>query len=189
MPDLQEIEQVLAESDCIFTQAEVTTAFDRMAVEITERLSRANPIVLCVMHGGLIPTGRLLPILSFPLEAGYLHATRYGHAFRGCHLDWRVRPTEDLRGRTVLLVDDIIDEGATLAAIIDYCHAEGAREVLSAILVSKVHDRRVRPDLTGDFVGLYAPDRFLFGCGMDYKGYWRNLPAIHAVKGHNQPSS
>jgi hypoxanthine phosphoribosyltransferase len=182
-PEMHEIERVFAEADCLFTAEEVAAALDRMASAITARLSAANPVVLCVMHGGLIVTGRLLPRLLFPLETGYLHASRYGHEFCGSHLDWRVRPTEDLRGRTVLLVDDILDEGATLAAIIDYCHAEGATEVLTAVLVDKGHDRKARPGLTGDFVGLVSPDRFLFGCGMDYKGYWRNAPGIYAVKG------
>jgi hypoxanthine phosphoribosyltransferase len=182
-PEMSEITQVFAEADCLFTAAEVEEALDRMAVVITERLAAANPVVLCVMHGGLIVTGRLLPKLLFPLESGYLHATRYGHEFCGSHLDWRVRPTEDLRDRTVLLVDDILDEGTTLAAIIDYCRAEGAREVLTAVLINKGHDRKAHPELTGDFVGLVSPDRFLFGCGMDYKGYWRNAPGIYAVKG------
>jgi len=182
MDQLTEIETALAEAECLFNETEVTAALDRMAAAITARMAGANPVVLCVMHGGLIVSGRLLPMLRFPLESGYLHATRYGHELCGSHLDWRVRPTEDLRGRTVLLVDDVLDEGVTLAAIIDYCQAEGAREVLTAVLVDKDHPRKARPDLTGDFVGLVAPDRFLFGCGMDYKGYWRNLPAIYAMK-------
>ena len=182
-PEMHEIERVYAEADCLFTAEEVAVALDRMASAITARLAAANPIVLCVMHGGLIVTGRLLPRLLFPLETGYLHASRYGHEFCGSHLDWRVRPTEDLRGRTVLLIDDILDEGATLAAIIDYCRAEGAAQVLTAVLVDKDHDRKTRPGMTGDFVGLVSPDRFLFGCGMDYKGYWRNAPGIYAVKG------
>ena len=182
-PEMREIERVYAEADCLFTPEEVAAALDRLASAITARLAAANPVVLCVMHGGLIVTGQLLPKLLFPLETGYLHASRYGHEFCGSHLDWRVRPTEDLRGRTVLLMDDILDEGATLAAIIDYCRAEGATEVLTAELVEKEHDRKALPGLTGDFVGLVSPDRFLFGCGMDYKGYWRNAPGICAVKG------
>ncbi len=181
--DLEEIRTTFAEAECLFTPADVEAALDRMAAAITARLAGSDPVVLCVMHGGLIVTGRLLPKLCFPLESGYLHATRYGHEFCGSHLDWRVRPTEDLRGRTVLLVDDILDEGTTLAAVTDYCREEGALEVLTAVLIDKEHDRKARPGLTADFVGLVSPDRFLFGCGMDHKGYWRNAPGIYAVKG------
>ena len=180
--DLNEIQRVLAEAECLFSPSEVTDAIDRMATAITDRLTEADPVVLCVMQGGIIFSGRLLTRLAFPLVTGYLHVTRYGHELCGSHLDWRVRPTEDLRGRTVLLLDDILDEGATLGGIIDYCRAEGARDVLVAVLVEKRHDRKIRPDVRADFVGVTAPDRFLFGSGMDYKGYWRNLPGIYALK-------
>ncbi len=173
----------MAEADLLFTPDEVTEALERMGAAITARLATATPLVLCVMHGGLITAGRLLPLLPFPLESGYLHATRYGHETCGGHLDWKVRPTEKLAGRTVLLVDDILDEGRTLAAIIDYCNGEGAKEVLTAVLVDKRHERKAHPGMEADFVGLVSPDRFLFGCGMDYKGYWRNTAGIYAVKG------
>jgi hypoxanthine phosphoribosyltransferase len=96
----------------------------------------------------------------------------------------RVRPTVDLRGRTVLVVDDILDEWATLDAITEWCRQEGAKEVLTAVLVDKEHDRKARPGLKADFTGLVSPDRFLFGYGMDFKGYWRNAPGIYAVKGY-----
>ncbi len=182
--DMEEIRRAYAEADCLCTAAEVEAALDRMAAAITERLAGANPLVLCVMHGGLIVTGALATRLNFPLELEYLHATRYGHELFGSLLDWRVRPTGDLRGRTVLIVDDILDEGATLAAIIDYCREEGADELLTAVLVNKRHDRKARPGLCCDFVGLELEDRFLFGYGMDYKGYWRNAPGIFALKGY-----
>ena len=154
-----------------------------MAAEITARLADANPLVYAVMNGGLILAGRILPRLPFPLEVAYLHATRYGHAIQGTLLDWRVRPTQDLRGRTVLVLDDILDEGHTLEAIIAHLKEEGAAEVLSAVLVHKLHERKAKPGMRADFTGLDIPDRFLFGCGMDYKGYWRNAPGIYAVKG------
>jgi len=163
--------------------ATVEAALDRMAAEITARLADANPLVYAVMNGGLILAGRILPRLPFPLELAYLHASRYGHAIQGTLLDWRVRPTQDLRGRTVLVLDDILDEGHTLEAIIAHLKEEGAAEVLSAVLVHKLHERKAKPGMRADFTGLDIPDRFLFGCGMDYKGYWRNAPGIYAVKG------
>jgi len=181
--DLDEIERARAEADCLATEAEVDAALDRLAAAINRRLSGTNPIIYTVMNGGLILAGRILPRLPFSLEVGYLHATRYGHALKGAVLDWHVRPTQDLRGRTVLVVDDILDEGHTLAAIVDYLRAEGAAEVLSAVLVHKAHERKAYPGMRADFTGLEIADRFLFGCGMDYKGYWRNAPGIYAVKG------
>ena len=128
-PDLEEIKSALAEADCLATPVEVSAALDRMAAAITERLAQTNPICYCVMNGGLIIAGRLLSRLGFPLEIAYLHASRYGHALNGNLLDWRVRPTQNLNDRTVLVIDDILDEGHTLEAIVAHCRAEGAREV------------------------------------------------------------
>ena len=117
------------------------------------------------------------------VQAEYLHATRYRQETTGGILEWKLQPEADMKGRTVLIVDDILDEGTTLCAIADYCLAHGASEVLTAVLVDKEHDRKARPGLKADFTGLYVEDRFLFGYGMDYKGYWRNAPGIYAVKG------
>ena len=181
--NLEEIKRARDEADCLADETTVEAALDRMAAKITARLADANPLVYAVMNGGLIFAGRILPRLPFPLEVAYLHATRYGHAIQGTLLDWRVRPTQDLRGRTVLVLDDILDEGHTLKAIIEHLKEEGAAEVLSAVLVHKLHDRKAYPGMRADFSGLDIADRFLFGCGMDYKGYWRNAPGIYAVKG------
>ena len=162
---------------------QVYQAIDTMAAQITAALKDSNPLLFCVMNGGLILTGQLLPRLKFPVQAEYLHATRYRQETTGGMLEWKLRPDADMNGRTVLVVDDILDEGTTLDAIADYCRAQGASRVLTAVLVDKQHDRKARPDLKADFTGLEVEDRFLFGFGMDYKGYWRNAPGIYAVKG------
>ncbi len=181
--DMEEIIRAREEADCLADAAQVEAALDRMAGEITAALRDTNPLVYVVMNGGLILAGQILPRLPFPLELAYLHATRYGNALQGTLLDWRVRPTQDLRGRTVLVLDDILDEGHTLAAVMDYLRGEGAVRVHSAVLTHKLHDRKAYPGMRADFTGLEVADRFLFGCGMDYKGYWRNAPGIYAVKG------
>ncbi len=181
---LEEVRRIQAEADCIASPADVDAAFGRMTQAITARLKNANPLIYTVMNGGLIVAGRLIAQLDFPLELTYLHATRYGHALNGTFLDWRVRPTQALTGRTVLIIDDVLDEGHTLDAICQSVREAGAAEVLTAVLVHKVHERKAIPGMRADFTGLDAPDRFLFGCGMDYKGYWRNTAGIYAVKGH-----
>jgi hypoxanthine phosphoribosyltransferase len=179
----EEIVKVMQEADCLHDDAEVSAALDKMADQITTRLSELNPIVYVVLNGGIIAAGQLLPRLRFPLEVSYLHATRYGDKTQGGQLHWKVKPTEDMHDRTVLIVDDILDEGNTLAAVIEYCKAQGASEVLTAVVVNKKHDRKAYPGMSGDFVGIEVEDRFLFGCGMDYKGFWRNTLGIYAVRG------
>ncbi|MBC8018512.1 MAG: hypoxanthine-guanine phosphoribosyltransferase [Verrucomicrobia bacterium] len=180
---LLDANKVMLEADLLVSESEVVSAIKRLANEITEELNGSNPLVLCVMNGGLIFGGQLLTQLSFPLELEYIHATRYGHATNGATLNWIVRPKAELCGRTVLLLDDILDEGITLAAIADYCRQQGAAVVLMAALIEKLHLRKVTPGMRADFSGIEVGDRFLFGYGLDYKGYWRNAAGIYAVKG------
>lgn len=179
----EKAKKILAEADLLVTNSAVEAAITRMAEEITGQLQDSDPILLCVMNGGLIFTGQLLTRLVFPLEVDYVHATRYGHETNGANLHWTVRPQLDMKGRTVLLLDDILDEGVTLAAIAAYCRQQGASEILMAVLVEKLHLRKVTPGMRADFTGIEVGDRFLFGYGLDYKGYWRNAPGIYAVKG------
>ncbi len=177
----EQIQQVYARSTCLYTTNEVAAALDRMAINIHEKLSDQNPVILCVMIGGLVPMGNLLLRLDFPLEVDYVHATRYRGGIRGGELEWLVRPSVELKGRNVLVVDDILDGGVTLAAILNEVKAMGANEVYSAVLVDK-HHKRVPDGLQkADFVGLEVDDHYIFGYGMDYNEYLRNAPGIYVV--------
>jgi len=181
--NIKEANTVLSEADLLVPEADVEAAIRRMAQEITVQLKESAPILLCVMNGGLIFSGQLLTRLAFPLEVDYVHATRYGHETNGGGLNWHIKPQLELKGRTVLLLDDILDEGITLTAIADHCKQQGAAMVLMAVLVEKLHLRKVTPGMRADFTGIEVGDRFLFGYGLDYKGFWRNAPGIYAVKG------
>ncbi|MCK0746502.1 hypoxanthine-guanine phosphoribosyltransferase [Chromohalobacter nigrandesensis] len=180
---LATMRDVMAHADCLISQQEVERALDRMAEEITQDLGDKLPVFYCVMNGGLITTGHLLTRLGFPLEVDYLHATRYRGGVRGGELFWRVSPEIPMADRHVVIVDDILDEGTTLAAILDYCRRAGAASIATAVLVDKRHDRKAVPDLQADYCSLEVVDRYVFGFGMDYKGYWRNAPGIFAPRG------
>lgn len=178
----EQARQIQAEADCLYTREQVEEAITRMAGEISHQLHDKNPLVLTVMSGGLIPAGILLPQLNFPLHIDYIHASRYRGDISGGELHWRVPPRFDVAGRTVLIVDDILDEGLTLQGVIAWCHEQGTEAVFSAVLVKKCHDRNV--GVEADFVGIEIPDRYVFGYGMDYKECLRNAPGIFAVKGY-----
>ena len=169
---------VLRQADCLYPAAVVETALDGMAAQITGVLHATNPLVVCVMTGGVVPFGKILPRLQFPFQIDYVHATRYGKRLAGGQLQWLAGPREDPKDRAVLLIDDILDEGATLAGIEARYRAEGARAVYKAVLVVKKRPRT--HDVKIDFAGLEVPDRYVFGYGMDYKGYLRNAPGIYA---------
>lgn len=180
-PDLEEIKRVYIEADLLFGQAEVERAIDKMAAQISEDLADKNPVLFSIMNGGLVIGGQLLTRLNFPLEAGYLHATRYRNTTSGHELEWKVPPMIEFAGRTVLIIDDILDEGHTLVEVMKYCEQQGAGSVEAAVLIDKTHDRKAVKGLSARYTGLHIPDRFIFGFGLDYKGYWRNAPGIFAV--------
>ncbi|HZR35737.1 MAG TPA: hypoxanthine-guanine phosphoribosyltransferase [Nevskia sp.] len=173
---------VMREADCVADAAAVAAAYDRLAAAITAEYAGRNPLVLVVMIGGLVPAAEILKRVSFPFETDYLHATRYRGATTGGGLLWKRQPDAALEGRHVLVIDDILDEGHTLVAVRKALQEFAPASLKVAVLADKKHDR-LAPGAHAEFVGLSLPDRYVFGCGMDYKEYWRQLPAIYAVKG------
>jgi hypoxanthine phosphoribosyltransferase len=180
MNDLRsEAAAVMRRADCLYDREAVEAAFDRIAAAINRDLAGGDVVVLCIMNGGLVAAGVLLPRLDFQLRMDYMHASRYRERTAGDELHWKVEPSQSLAGKDVLIVDDILDEGYTLEAIIRFCRQQSPASVRAAVLVEKAHRRGVRPPV--DYIGLRVPDRYVFGYGMDYKGYWRNAPGIYAV--------
>lgn len=177
---VQRARDILQQAELICSAEQVQSALHRVAQEINGALADKFPLVLSVMGGAVVFSGQLLPLLNFPLDFDYVHVSRYGDARRGGAVQWKVAPRENVRGRAVLLLDDILDEGHTLAALRQRVMDLGAISFHSAVLADKHHGRD-KP-IHADFVGLELPDRFVFGYGMDIEGVWRNLPAIYAVK-------
>ena len=176
----QEAQQIFDEADLLVSAEESALAVRRVAGQISARLAAANPLVLAVMGGAVVFTGQLLPQLCFPLDFDYLHVTRYGDVTQGGQLQWIVEPRVPVTGRVVLVLDDILDEGVTLAAISQRLREQGASQVLCAVFADKTLGRS-KP-ITADFIGVQLPNRYVFGYGMDVKGAWRNLPAVYAMK-------
>lgn len=174
---------MLETADLLCSAAAVSAAVSRIAREITAALAGSFPLVLCVMRGAVVFAGHLLPQLRFPLEFDYLDLRRYGDSIRGGEIEWRAMPGTAVAGRTVLVLDDILDQGRTLAAVREKLLAAGANRVYYAVLTEK-DTGRAKP-VRADFVGLRVPDRYVFGCGMDVGGAWRNLPEIYALKEEN----
>jgi hypoxanthine phosphoribosyltransferase len=175
------IRSVLENAECLYSFTELNEALDRMASEITHKLENKNPIILCVMTGALVPTGHILTRLHFPVELDYIHVTRYRGTNRGGDLHWLVEPRKSLESRTVLIIDDIMDGGLTLAAIIDYCQQAKCKDVYTGVMVSKKRVREPGVNFEPDFVGIETEDKYLFGFGLDYEEYLRNVPGIYAV--------
>lgn len=170
----------LDHSDVLFSAEQVSAALDQMSMQINQRLAGQPCILMCVMRGGVYLAGQLMSRIKTPVLLDYVQASRYDNRTSGGDIVWSKRPTLDLNDQTVLLIDDILDEGVTLAEVRKACLELGAATVLTAVLTDKANGL-IKP-LAADFVGLMVPDRFVFGCGMDIHGWWRNLPEIRALK-------
>lgn len=185
MPESQnktpaELRAIIDQADCLASESQVSDALDRMAGQIARDYADRIPVLVGVMVGGVMPLAWLVQRLDIPLQVDYLHATRYRGGIRGGELDWIAHPRENLAGRDVIIVDDILDEGITLAAVKQALLKEGANSIRVAVLVRKSHDRNLS-GLEADYEGIVVPDRYVFGCGMDYQEYFRQYPAIYAL--------
>jgi len=170
----------------VYSNTEICTALDDLAARLNQQLKGENLVALCVMQGGLIFSGHLIPRLECMLEIDYIHATRYDNKTTGGSLAWKSYPVTPLKDRTVLIMDDILDEGNTLKSIIQYCESQGAARVVSAVLLKKKHNRclehhSIENSLT-DNIALTVEDEYVFGFGMDYNGQYRQLHSIYAVE-------
>ena len=171
--------QYLQQAEVIHTELAVSQAISTIATKLNADYATKQPIVIAVMNGALFFAGQLLPQLLFPLELNYVHASRYHGEIKGNKIKWIVKPSSAVNNRDVLLLDDILDEGLTLKAIVDECYLLGAKDVKVAVLAEKMIDKS-KPILA-DYVELTLPNRYVFGCGMDVHNWWRNLPAIYAL--------
>jgi len=182
MSRIAEAETLLREADCLFDAAAVQQAYDDIAARLNADYAGTLPLILCVMNGGLYATAEITRRLRFAFELDYLHATRYRGATQGGGLIWKRQPDSVLEGRDVIVIDDILDEGHTLVAIRKALEEFRPKSLKVAVLAEKLHDRRA-PEAHAEYIGLALPDRYVFGCGMDVRELWRQLPGIYAVKG------
>lgn len=171
--------QYLKEAECLFSEQEVAVAIETLVSSLNADYKDDCPLLLSVMTGAVFVTGQLMPHLTFPLDLDYIHASRYQKGVVGKDVEWIVKPRVEMRNRSVLVLDDILDEGVTLKAIVEACYSLGAKQVKTAVLVDKELEKS-KP-IKADYIGLTVPDRYVFGCGMDVYGWWRNLPAIYAL--------
>lgn len=172
--------QYLKDADLLFSKHEVSQAIANIATLINADFDSECPVVLSVMTGATVFAGQLVQLLTFPLELDYVHATRYQDGTEGHNVSWIVKPKANIKDKHVLILDDILDQGLTLKSIVDACDSLGAKSIKIAVMVEKEINKP--KSIEADYVGLMVPDRYVFGCGMDVHGWWRNLPAIYALK-------
>ncbi len=178
---LQDVLHVREQAELLITENEIHEAINHVASQIKNEIGDTVPLFLCVMKGGLMFTSELAKKINSAIELDYVHVDRYRDKTHGGSIHWHKKPDTNLKGRVVILVDDIFDEGYTMQELIAYCKNKGACKILSAVLLKKeLKDKHT--SYQPDFVGMNVEDRFVIGWGMDYKGFWRNLTDIYAIK-------
>lgn len=167
-------------SSLLYSSQQVAVATQQLADQLNRDFAESFPLVLSVMGGAVVFTGHLLPLLRFVLDFDYVHVSRYGDELIGGVIQWRREPLLDVAGRLVLIVDDILDRGYTIAAIRERLAMKFARDVKVVTLCNKKLECRKKV-AHADYTGLEVPDCFVYGYGMDVVGFWRNLPEIRAL--------
>ena len=179
----QSTHALLDSAELLFNEAECRAALQKVADAISHDLSDKYPLLLPVMGGAVVFTGQLLPLLRFPLDFDYVHVSRYGDKLQGGNFNWLRMPNpEQIAGRHVVILDDILDEGHTMSAISEKLLEMGAASCRAAVFANKLIDKE-KP-IAADYIGLNVPNRYVFGFGMDAAGCWRNLGEIYALKQH-----
>ncbi len=174
---------ILENSEQIFSPQQIQKAIADVAAKLNHdfniREVNTPPLVLSIMGGAAIFTGHLLPHLAFPLEFDFIHVSRYGNDEYGGEFIWKVIPRQNVINRTVIVLDDILDEGQTLLHVRDKLMDMGAAKVVIAVFADK-QTGATKP-IKPDYIGLQVPNQFVIGFGMDVKGFWRNLPDIRIL--------
>ncbi len=173
------IQELISKSSVIYSEIEIKIVIQNIADQVNQTIKTDDLYVLCVMNGALIFAGQLLPRLEKNIQYSYVHATRYASSLTGGPIHWLVKPPIDIEGKTVLILDDILDEGMTLREIAATCLAMKAKAIFTAVLFDKeiAKEKSYLPN----FIGLKVPNRFVFGYGLDCKGLGRNLPHLYAL--------
>lgn len=170
-----DVEQVL------IAEAVIDKRLDAMALEIRSDFPGEVMVVIVLLKGAFVFAADLLRRIPRMLEIECLNVASYhGGTESSGQVDFLDHKLPDIKGRKVLVLDDILDTGRTLRAVVDRLMEEGACEVKTGVLLKK--DKELAEEVTADYVGFAIGDEFVIGYGLDYRGRYRNLPYIGTLK-------
>lgn len=162
----------------LYSKQQLLANLQIVAEQISKDYQDKKLICLCVLNGGIVTLGQLLPLITCSVLVDSIHLTRYtGKTTASDTIKWKSKPSINLKGLDVLLVDDILDEGITLFELSKYCKTQKANSVKSMVLVNKKHNRKFE-NIKADYVACEVPDKYVYGFGMDFKEFGRNLDKV-----------
>lgn len=161
------------------TASTITQEVKRVGREINETLKDKNPLFICVLNGAFMFAGDLMKEVDIPCEITFIKLSSYEGTYTSGHVKEIFGLNESVVDRNVVVVEDIVDTGATMHKILQSLHAKGAKDIKIATLLQK--PAALQKDITVDYVAFEIPNDFIVGYGLDYNGYGRNLKEIYTV--------
>jgi hypoxanthine phosphoribosyltransferase len=165
----------------LYHEDEILTRIDELARVLTDEYQDKNLTVIAILNGSFVFMADLLRRIPLPIQVDSLSVSSYRGTQSTGHIHFRQNSLADVRGRHVLILDDILDSGRTLKAIKARLEGEsGVLSVRSCVLLRKCVQRDV--EICADHVGFDIPDEFVVGYGLDYNERYRNLPYVGVLK-------
>ena len=168
-------------SKILVTREEIAAAVEKMGRRITEDYRGKEPLLIGILKGAVVFYADLIRSIDLPLSMDFMVVSSYGASTKTSGVVQVVKDVgQDITGRDVLIVEDIVDSGMTLNYLKNYLSSRGAASIRIVTLLDKPERRRV--DLTADYYCFTIPDEFVVGYGLDYDEKYRNLPDIGVLK-------
>ncbi len=162
--------------EILLTEEQLNDKVTELAKTLSEKYEDQNPLVISVLNGSFMFCSDLLKKMNFPLELNFIQVSSYGNSTESTGSIQISGNRIDMKGRRVIIIEDIIDSGNTLKRLTEYFGTLGADTVETCVLLDKPSRREV--DIEPDYCGFKIEDKFVVGYGLDYAQYFRNLPFI-----------
>lgn len=160
-------------------EQDVIASIDKVAEKINSDLNGVRPLFVCVLNGAFMFASDLIRRITLECEISFLKVASYEGTQSTGKVKQLIGLNEDIKGRTVVLIEDIVDTGETMVMLLEQLRGLGAADVRIATLLYKPDS--CRDDLKPDYVGISIPPDFIVGYGLDYNGYGRNLTDIYTL--------
>jgi hypoxanthine phosphoribosyltransferase len=161
------------------SEKQILYSIDKVAQKINSDLSGTNPLFIAILNGSFMFAADLMKRINFPCEISFVKLASYHGTTSTSNVLELIGLNENLNGRNIVIVEDIVDSGLTMTRIIELLKSRGVNKIQIATLLFKPD--ALKYDLTIDYAVMEIPNDFIVGYGLDYNGYGRNLRDIYTV--------
>ncbi|MCI5777791.1 MAG: hypoxanthine phosphoribosyltransferase [Bacteroidales bacterium] len=159
-----------------YPESQIKDAVSKVAQAINNDLKGSDPLFLCVLNGAFMFAADLMKLVNIPSKISFVKFASYEGTQSTGVVKQLIGLNEDLTGRTVVIIEDIVDTGITIEGLVKQCKDKGAADVRVATMLFKPQNCKI--NFKPDYVAIEIPNDFIVGYGLDYDGYGRNIPEI-----------